>query len=125
MLADPNAEAWLGGRFPPELLGSPPGSQSPSPRLCPRAAPSLEKMSQPWLPAIQERRQKGKGSCLWSLYCASVSLGLFGSLPSARLLVTGEPRSRACDEGQACLGVCLCERSQYYLHFTGLVTAEY
>lgn len=47
MLADPNAEAWLGSRFPPELLGSPPGSQSTSPRLCPRAAPSLGKMSQP------------------------------------------------------------------------------
>lgn len=47
MLADPNAEAWLGGPFPPELLCAPRGSQSPSPRLCPRAVPSLEKMSQP------------------------------------------------------------------------------
>lgn len=33
MLAHPNAEAWLGGPFPPELPGSPPGSQSSSPRL--------------------------------------------------------------------------------------------
>lgn len=47
MLADPNAEAWLNGPLTSELPGAPPGSQSPSPRLCPRAAPRLEKMSQP------------------------------------------------------------------------------
>lgn len=35
MLADPNAEAWLGGPLPLELPGAPPGSQLPSLRWQP------------------------------------------------------------------------------------------
>lgn len=40
MLADPNAEAWLGGPLPLELPGAPPGSQLPSLRWQPQSGES-------------------------------------------------------------------------------------
>lgn len=43
-------------------------------------------------PPARTGSKRGKGSCLWSLYCASVSLGSFGSLLLARLPVIRESR---------------------------------
>lgn len=52
----------------------------PVSRLYSPAAPSLER--EPALVTRQSREVvgRGKGCCLWSFYCPSVSLGSFGSL---------------------------------------------
>lgn len=102
MLADPNAEAWLDGPLPLELPGAP-----LEPVAIPQAVPSGISQSGGIVTHRPGEAVDGKGSCLWSLYCASVSLGSFGPHLSAHLLVTGEPRSRGCDERQVCLGVLL------------------